>query len=427
MALVLLVICYGASNYLREGTALVGAPAASSESSPHRLRRLGRATRAPRVDGGLPRRRTEDEADADFDAEAEAEADANAEAEEEAGIPCSDLKKANPRWLLTFYIIGVMYCFLALAIVCDEFFVPALEVMSSERHLNLSMDVAGATLMAAGGSAPELFTSLVGTFQESEVGVGTIVGSAVFNVLFVVACCSLFTKEALKLTWWPLFRDSIYYALGLIVLGVVVGVNTPGMIEVWEAAILLAMYFGYILVMAYNHTLYKLLTGTELTPVANKEDEELSLRLTQRNQALVTAASAHASAGGEAAPTSTNSDFNDEGSDGAGSDAGSLYGLSGKTPLPANAIWPGTFRAGVLSLLRDKGSWIQTGGVGIVSRLYGDAEQTFRAVDLDGDGSIDRNELEKLFVRLDLHLSETEMDEVFQQLDENSDGSVRLF
>ena len=48
--------------------------------------------------------------------------------------------------------------------------------------LQLSMDIAGATLMAAGGSAPELFTSLVATFERSDVGFGTIVGSAVFNV-----------------------------------------------------------------------------------------------------------------------------------------------------------------------------------------------------------------------------------------------------
>jgi hypothetical protein len=81
-------------------------------------------------------------------------------------------------------IFGVLYMFLALAIVCDEFFVPALDVMVAK--LGISDDVAGATFMAAGGSAPELFTALIGTFEQSSVGFGTIVGSAVFNVLFVV-------------------------------------------------------------------------------------------------------------------------------------------------------------------------------------------------------------------------------------------------
>ena len=51
--------------------------------------------------------------------------------------------------------------------------------------------------MAAGGSAPELFTSFIGTFTQSTVGFGTIVGSAVFNVLFVIGMCAICSKEAL--------------------------------------------------------------------------------------------------------------------------------------------------------------------------------------------------------------------------------------
>ena len=61
-----------------------------------------------------------------------------------------------------------------MAIVCDDFFVPSLEVISE--RLELSEDVAGATFMAAGSSAPELFTSIAGVTVESDVGVGTIVG-----------------------------------------------------------------------------------------------------------------------------------------------------------------------------------------------------------------------------------------------------------
>ena len=154
---------------------------------------------------------------------------------------CDDLDKIDPEWMIVFYAFGVLYMFLALAICCDEFFVPALEEMSSKRHLNLSMDVAGATLMAAGGSAPELFSSLFGTFQESEIGFGTIIGSAVFNVLFVIAMCSIFAKEVLSLTWWPLFRDSSFYAVGLVVLTIFVGVISPEEIEAWEAGVMITV------------------------------------------------------------------------------------------------------------------------------------------------------------------------------------------
>lgn len=76
------------------------------------------------------------------------------------------------------------FAFSALAIVCDDFFVPSLEVISEK--LDLSEDVAGATFMAAGSSAPELFTSIAGVTVESDVGVGTIVG-CVLHAAFLIA------------------------------------------------------------------------------------------------------------------------------------------------------------------------------------------------------------------------------------------------
>lgn len=48
------------------------------------------------------------------------------------------------------HIIGTLYMFVALAIVCDEYFVPALEVITE--RVKVSDDVAGATFMAAGGT-----------------------------------------------------------------------------------------------------------------------------------------------------------------------------------------------------------------------------------------------------------------------------------
>jgi hypothetical protein len=150
------------------------------------------------------------------------------------------------------YILGVLYLFLGIAIVCDEFFVPALTVLMNE--VGVSPEVGGATFMAAGGSAPELFTSLIGTFKRSTVGFGTIIGSAVFNVLFVIGMCALFSKETLVLTWWPLARDSTYYAISLLVLAMFFH---DEVIMWWEALVLFGMYFGYVTVMKYNEFLHK--------------------------------------------------------------------------------------------------------------------------------------------------------------------------
>merc|ERR1719454_692937 len=116
---------------------------------------------------------------------------------------------------------------------------------------DIKPDVAGATFMAAGGSAPELFTSLIGaTISESDVGFGTIVGSAVFNVLFVIGLCGFAAKTPIKLTWWPLARDCSYYIFGLSVLAMFS--KTGGEIELWEAIILFVGYLGYCSLMYHN-------------------------------------------------------------------------------------------------------------------------------------------------------------------------------
>lgn len=150
-------------------------------------------------------------------------------------------------WVI-LHILGMVYMFVSLAIVCDEFFVPALGVITDK--LEISDDVAGATFMAAGGSAPELFTSLIGVFiAHSNVGIGTIVGSAVFNILFVIGMCALFSREVLHLTWWPLFRDVSFYILDLVLLIIFFLDNV---ILWWESVMLVACYSLYVVFMKFN-------------------------------------------------------------------------------------------------------------------------------------------------------------------------------
>uniref|UniRef100_A0A7N8X8S5 Solute carrier family 24 member 2 n=1 Tax=Mastacembelus armatus TaxID=205130 RepID=A0A7N8X8S5_9TELE len=149
---------------------------------------------------------------------------------------------------VALHMFGMIYMFIALAIVCDEFFVPALTVITEK--LTISDDVAGATFMAAGGSAPELFTSIIGVFiSHSNVGIGTIVGSAVFNILFVIGMCAIFSKEILNLTWWPLFRDVSFYILDLIMLIIFFLDN---FISMWESITLLSTYAAYVIFMKFN-------------------------------------------------------------------------------------------------------------------------------------------------------------------------------
>ena len=114
----------------------------------------------------------------------------------------------------------------------------------------MSNDVAGATFMAAGTSAPELFTNIMGTFvTKSDLGIGTIVGSAVFNIFGVISVCGLFSGQRIPLDWYPISRDCFFYGLTVIVLFVVL---VDEKVQWWEAMIMVICYSGYIILMALN-------------------------------------------------------------------------------------------------------------------------------------------------------------------------------
>lgn len=157
-------------------------------------------------------------------------------------FPSDGFTRAERRsGFIAIHFAIAIYLFLLLAIVCDDFFVPSIKkICESKRilkgmilsfpiffffvnflyflyflsvdkidkyltflideihfvEMKVSEDVAGATIMAAASSSPELFINVIGTFiTEGDLGVGTIVGSAVFNILAVPACCGLFAKQ----------------------------------------------------------------------------------------------------------------------------------------------------------------------------------------------------------------------------------------
>jgi sodium/potassium/calcium exchanger 2 len=160
------------------------------------------------------------------------------------------------RYVIFLHAIGIMYMLLGLNTVCDIYFTGALEVMVEQ--WNIKPDVAGATFMAAGGSAPELFTSLIGaTIAHNDVGFSTIVGSAVFNVLFVIGLCGWVANSDIKLTWWPLFRDCSFYICGLALLA---SLAWDGAIALWEAIVLFIAYIGYLVIMWFNPQLEAIFT-----------------------------------------------------------------------------------------------------------------------------------------------------------------------
>lgn len=160
-------------------------------------------------------------------------------------------------WIVVHLLIAC-YCFWLLAIVCDDYFVPAIELMC--KKLQVKEDVAGATFMAAASSSPELFINCVGTFvTKGDIGVGAVVGSAVFNILAVPAVCGLFGGQVVQLKWWPVTRDSMMY--GIAVIGLIT-VLSDGKVMWYEALILVSAYIFYISAMYCNDSINRCMSRT---------------------------------------------------------------------------------------------------------------------------------------------------------------------
>ncbi len=196
----------------------------------------------------------------------------------------AELECNEDKLMVLPYMLLILYCFLGLAIICDDYFEPVLSRLSEV--FGLSEDVAGATFMAAGSSAPELLTSVNDVFfTKNSIGVGTIVGSAMFNVLVIVGLSALAVPGVIRVDWRPVVRDSVFYVSSIILMGgfmlnqggewcedsfgnltlalenktwqdelEAAGLTEcgKGVIEYWEGWIMVGVYFLYILFMVFN-------------------------------------------------------------------------------------------------------------------------------------------------------------------------------
>lgn len=174
------------------------------------------------------------------------------------------------------FIVSVLvmaWTFKNLKVMSDVYFVPSILTMS--KNLDLAPDVAGATLLAFGSSAPELCTNVVATFFiVNESGVGDIVGSAIHNVLLIVGVAGAFAGRDLSLWWYPLTRDSCFFLLSIVELVVFMW---DGGIMAWEAGVLVGTYFIYIGWMCFNVPLHGAICsccGLEDSPPEDGDDDD---------------------------------------------------------------------------------------------------------------------------------------------------------
>ena len=156
------------------------------------------------------------------------------------------------------YVLGILLTLVAIAVICEEDFKNSIIMLA--KGLNMPPDIAGATLMAAGTSSPELFASLVALGAPSDdVGSGTVVGSVVFNTLVIIGGSVIFAGgRSFLLDRAVLFRDAFW---NIVSVAYLLGSFWDARITWYEAMVANLLYCLYVVHMA-NQSRFHAFLGT---------------------------------------------------------------------------------------------------------------------------------------------------------------------
>ena len=121
-----------------------------------------------------------------------------------------------------------------------------LVVLSSVKianSLGVSEKIIGLTIVAAGTSLPELVTSIVAaTKRNSDIAIGNVIGSNIFNLLFILSISGLIMpieyNSKFNLDFYILIGGTIFLLTAMIT-------GQRKRLDRWEAGILLVFYFLY--------------------------------------------------------------------------------------------------------------------------------------------------------------------------------------
>ena len=197
------------------------------------------------------------------------------------------------------YLLALIYMFMGVAIISDRFMASIEVITSQKREIRKknpdgtvsittvaiwNETVSNLTLMALGSSAPEILLSIIEVvgknFRSGDLGPGTIVGSAAFNLFVIIAICimAIPAGEVRRIRHQRVFFVTTAWSIfAYIWLWAIVAKISPGYIEVWEGT-LTFLFFPLTVFSAYI--------------VDTKVGQFIRIRITSQKQVLQTEAPA---------------------------------------------------------------------------------------------------------------------------------------
>jgi len=163
------------------------------------------------------------------------------------------------------YAVLMLYLFIGVAIVSDKFMESIEMITAQEKEISVkdprsgktqviivkvwNETVANLTLMALGSSAPEIMLSVIEIwakdFKAGDLGPGTIVGSAAFNLFMIIGLCMYVIPddEVRKIKHLRVFLVTATWSVfAYIWLYVILGAISYGEVNTWEG-ILTFLFF----------------------------------------------------------------------------------------------------------------------------------------------------------------------------------------
>mmetsp|Transcript_46286 Transcript_46286/g.83441 ORF Transcript_46286/g.83441 Transcript_46286/m.83441 type:complete len:532 (+) Transcript_46286:134-1729(+) len=191
------------------------------------------------------------------------------------------------------YLSFLLWCFQGVGVISDVF-MEAIERITAKRirkeHpetkkmvtvMLWNPTIANLSLMALGSSAPEILLSCIellsGKFYAGDLGPSTIVGSAAFNLLVILAVCvsAIPTGEVRKIKETQVYAVTATFSIFAYVwLIVILQLSSPNVVEIWEG-VLTFMFFWILLVLAYAAD-RGMLPGTKPIELGRKQVIDLS-------------------------------------------------------------------------------------------------------------------------------------------------------
>lgn len=147
-----------------------------------------------------------------------------------------EVQGEQPMWKLLLCIVGGA----TVIVVGSNLTVNS--AIAIARAVGLSERVIGLTIVALGTSLPELFTSVTAAQKgNADIAIGNIVGSNIFNILFVLGTSALITPLVFEASFWI---DGIAAVIAGVVLWLAV-VRRKKLMRPW-GIVMLVLYAGYL-------------------------------------------------------------------------------------------------------------------------------------------------------------------------------------